>query len=129
MALWHAHDLSYKLLFSHQRMMSDLLLDYAPGKWAEAIDLSALQRVHSAFVSDDLRSRCNDVVWRAHWKENGRPVYILVEFQSWVNRFMGLKTAVYSGMLCQDLVRARRLTPDSRLPSIVVLVLYNGRRP
>ncbi|MEE8586272.1 MAG: Rpn family recombination-promoting nuclease/putative transposase, partial [Acidobacteriota bacterium] len=42
---------------------------------------------------------------------------------------MGLRSAVYAGMLCQDLVRARQLPSRGRLPRVVVLVLYNGQRP
>ncbi len=129
MALKHPHDLSYKLLFSHQRMVADLLKEYAPREWVRHLDLSALERVHSVFVSDELSLRRSDVVWRARWKESGDPVYFILEFQSEVNRFMSLRSAVYAGMLCQDLVRARQLPSRGKLPRVAVLVLYNGKRP
>ena len=129
MQLHHPHDLSRRLIFSHQRLVADLLRECAPRKWVRRLDLSTLERVNSVFVSDELRLRRSDVVWRARWRKGGQPVYFVLEFQSQVKRFMALRSAVYAGMLTQDLVRARQLPWRGELPRVAVLVLYNGKHP
>lgn len=129
MQVHHPHDLSRRLLFSHQRLVADLLRECAPRKWVRCLDLTTLERVHSVYVSYQLRLRRSDIVWRARWKKGGQVVYFMLEFQSEVDRFMSLRSAVYAGMLTQDLVRLRQPPSRGKLPRVAVLVLYNGKRP
>ena len=53
-------------------------------------------------------------------------VYILLEFQSGVDRWMALRMQSYVGLLCQNLVKQHALPPPLRLPPVLPLVLYNG---
>jgi hypothetical protein len=55
-------------------------------------------------------------------------VYLLLEFQSSVDRFMALRIMVYTGLLHQDLIRRDELGVDRKLPSVLPVVLYNGER-
>ena len=50
------HDEGYKLLFSHPRMVEDLLLGFVQEEWVERLDFSTLERVSGNYVSDDLRA-------------------------------------------------------------------------
>jgi hypothetical protein len=47
-------------------------------------------------------------------------VDLLLEFQATVDRFMAVRILVYVGLLCQDLIRDNKLTPDGRLPPVLV---------
>ena len=120
------HDTAYRLLFSHQAMVRDLLLGFTPGNWTDELDLGTLERVNTSYVTDDLRSRCDDVIWRVRWGEDWIYVYILLEFQSSVDRFMAVRIMAYVALLYQDLIRSDQLESDRLLPPVLPVVLYNG---
>ena len=85
-----------------------------------------LERVSGSYVSDDLREREDDIVWRVRWRGRWLYVYLLLEFQASVDRFMALRMLVYVGLLYQDLIRTGQLTPGGQLPPILPVVLYSG---
>ena len=61
------HDNSYKNIFSHSRMVEDLLKGFVREEWVQKFDFSTLKRVNCSYVSDDLRNRADDVVWKVRW--------------------------------------------------------------
>ncbi len=73
------HDHSYKLLFSHPQMVRDLLEGFIPGDWLSQFDYDSLQKVSGSYVSDDLRDRADDIVWRARWGDGWIYVYLLID--------------------------------------------------
>ena len=95
------HDQSYRLLFS--------------------------QPVNASYVSDTLKEREGDVVWRLR-HHDGSPIYVyfLIEFQSEVQRFMAVRLLAYVALLYQDLLARKELTPSGELPLVLPIVLYNG---
>ncbi len=122
------HDSSYKLLFSHARMIEDLLKGFVHEKWVAQLDFSSLEKVNGSYVSDNLRDREDDVVWRVKFRDQWLYVYLLLEFQSTVDAWMALRMLTYVGLLYQDLVRTKQLTVSGRLPPVLPIVLYNGER-
>ena len=122
------HDNGYKLVFSYARAVADLLRGFVKEDWVREVDFGTLTRVDGSYVSDDLRSRENDVVWRVGWKGSWLYVYTLLEFQSTVDPFMAVRVMTYLGLLYQDLIRQKQLTPSGRLPPVFPVVLYNGDR-
>ena len=124
------HDAAYKELFSHPRMVKDLLRGFAARGWSDALDFRTLEKLPADYVSDDLRQRHGDTVWRLRLQGKGeRWVYLLamLEFQSTDDRYMAVRVLVYTGLLYQDLIRRGALDPDGRLPPVLPVVLYNGR--
>ena len=119
------HDASYKLLFSHAEMVEDLLRGFVPHSWVQALDFSTLEKVNASYVTDDLRDRHDDVVWRVRFQDHWLYVYLLLEFQSTVDRFMAVRILSYTGLLYQDLIRSQSLHQE-RLPPVLPIVLYNG---
>ncbi|MBF5057704.1 putative transposase [Alcanivorax sp. 521-1] len=120
------HDTIYKLLFSHERMIRELLLGFLPESWLAELDLASLEKMNGSYVSDDLRGRHGDAVWRIRWADEWLYVYLLLEFQSSVDRYMALRVMVYTGLLHQDLIRRGALGADHKLPVVLPVVLYNG---
>jgi predicted transposase YdaD len=120
------YDASYKALFSHPEMMADLLAGFVAEPWVQEVDFTTLEPVRGSYVSDDLRKREDDLVWRVRLRESWLYVYLLLEFQSRVDRFMAVRVMTYVGLLYQDLIRRKELAPGLRLPPVVPLVLYNG---
>ena len=48
-------------------------------------------------MSDDLRAREDDVIWRVRWGQDWLYVYLLLEFQPTVDRFMAVGVMTYLG--------------------------------
>ena len=124
----HQHDHSYKLLFSEPRVIRDLLTGFIKEDWIAHLDLDSLEKVSSSFVSDDLRDRESDVIWRARFGDDWIYVYLLIEFQSTIDPFMALRIMTYVGLLYQDLIKQQKLSPHARLPPVLPVVLYNGEK-
>ena len=121
------HDSSNKLLFSHPAMVADLLTGFVREDWVAELDFTTLEKWPGSYVSDDLRPRADDVVWRVRWRERWLYVYLLLEFQSEPDPFVAVRMLVYVGLLYQDLIRTGQRTPAGHLPPVPPLVLYNGR--
>ncbi len=107
------HDHSYKLLFAHARMVRELLEIFVGGDWLAQVDFDTLERVSDGYISDDLRARADDIVWRVRC--GSRHVYLLIEFQSRVDSFMAVRVLAYVALLYQDLIRAREISLDEGL--------------
>lgn len=122
------HDSGYKLLFSDPLMVRDLVQGFIHDPWLHRLDFSTLEPVKGHYVSEDLRDRADDVVWRVRSGEDWLYLYLLIEFQSRVDRFMALRMMVYVGLLYQDLIRNKQLEPSGLLPPVLPIVLYNGER-
>ena len=119
------HDTGYKLLFAHPEMVRDLLIGYVPGEWIAGADFATLERINASYVSETLKQRHDDIVWRVRLKDRWLWVYLVLEFQSEPDPWMALRMLVYVGLLAQDLVKRGDLA-DDKLPPILPLVLYNG---
>jgi hypothetical protein len=122
----HTHDTSYKLLFSAPELVRDLVLGFIPDEWLHSLDYGTLEKMPGSYVTDDLRNRADDVVWRVRAGEQWVYLYILIEFQSTIDPFMAVRVMTYVGLLYQDLIRAKDILPGKKLPPVLPIVLYNG---
>src|SRR5712691_3197438 len=121
------HDHSYKLLFSHRQMMADLVQGFITAEWVKTVDFSTLELVSSSHLSDDLRTRDDDLLWRVRQTDGWLYIYLLLEFQSRVDPHMAVRIMAYVALLYQGLIRSGQLTPAGKLPPVIPVVLYNGR--
>jgi hypothetical protein len=123
-----AHDSGYKRLFSHPEMIRDLLIGFVCEPWIAELDFATLEKYPGEVIDDRLRPRRNDVIWRLRCGPDWLYVYVLLEFQSGVHPFMAARLSTYLDLLYQDLIRGRQLGRRRRLPPVLPIVLYNGRR-
>ncbi len=122
------HDAGYRALFSDKTVVADLIRGFVKEPWVENLDLDTLQRVSGSFVTEKFKKRENDVVWRVRFRDQWLYVYLLIEFQSTVDRFMALRLLVYVGLLYQRLVDEKQVAGGAHLPPVLPIVLYNGRQ-
>lgn len=122
------HDPSYKLLFSHPEMVRDLLLGFVDEPWVAELDLDTLEQVSGSYISEDLRDREDDIIWRVRFSGRWLYLYLLLEFQSTVDPFMAVRLLTYLGLLYQDLIKQGALAESGKLPPVLPIVLYNGKR-
>ena len=120
------HDSSYKFLFSNPEMVRDLIIGFIPDDWLHSLDYSTLEKVPGHYVTEDFQQREDDIVWRVKVGSEWLYLYLLIEFQSRVDKYMALRMMVYLGLLYQDLIKRGDVLTDSRLPPILPIVLYNG---
>ncbi|MCY3807937.1 MAG: Rpn family recombination-promoting nuclease/putative transposase [Gemmatimonadetes bacterium] len=116
-----------KRLFGHAEVVEILIRDVLPED-ARRIDLSTLEKLGTEFVGEALVRRYPDMMWTAHTRDGTGRVVILVEFQGRPDRLMPLRTAIYSHLAVQEMLRRSR--PAPRPDSIEVLppiVIYHGR--
>ncbi|HEY2289099.1 MAG TPA: Rpn family recombination-promoting nuclease/putative transposase [Thermoanaerobaculia bacterium] len=124
------HDHGYKRLFSHPQAVAELIRGFLRPDWVERLDLSTLERVGNELISDDLRERQSDVVWRMRWKDESEAwLYLLLEFQSTSDPFMAVRLLTYTGLLLEEILRKEKLKPGAGIPVVLPVVLYNGKRP
>ena len=109
-------DASYKLLFSAPEVVRDLVLGFIPDDWLHSLDYSTLEKVPGSYVTDDLRHRADDVIWRVRAEGEWIYLYLLIEFQSTVDPWMAVRMMSYVGLLYQDLIRRGEVLPGRRLP-------------
>ena len=119
-------DASYRLLFSAPELVRDLVLGFIPDEWLHSLDFSTLEKVSGSYVTDDLRQRSDDVIWRVRADGEWVYLYLLIEFQSTVDRWMAVRVMTYVGLLYQDLIRRNQTLPGNKLPPVLPIVLYNG---
>lgn len=109
-------------------MVADLLRGFVREDWVQRLDFDSLEKVSGTYVADDLREREDDVIWRVRWGQDWLYIYLLIEFQSTIDRYMAVRILVYLGLLYQNLIRTGQLATEGRLPPVMPLVLYNGNK-
>ncbi|HEX6902639.1 MAG TPA: Rpn family recombination-promoting nuclease/putative transposase [Thermoanaerobaculia bacterium] len=123
------HDQGYKRLFSHPSAVEHLLRGFLREDWADRLDFSSLERVGNSFVSDDLRERHSDVIWRLRFQGKGQWLYLLLELQSTSHHFMAVRLQSYAALLQEEVIRREKLRTRDPLPLVLPVVFYNGERP
>ncbi|HEX3526961.1 MAG TPA: Rpn family recombination-promoting nuclease/putative transposase, partial [Thermoanaerobaculia bacterium] len=122
------HDLSYRLFFTHLRMIQDLLREIVGEAWVDLIDFSSAEKVDASFVSKRRKKRESDIIWKFRRFDGEAPVYVyvLLEHQSRPDRFMAVRLMTYVGLFYESLIKQQKLLPSGLLPQVIPLVLYNG---
>ena len=103
-------------------------MDFIPDDWLHSLDYSTLEKVQGSYISEDFKQREDDIVWRVKVGGDWVYLYLLLEFQSSVDKYMALRMMVYIGLLYQDLIKRKEVLADGRLPPILPIVLYNGKQ-
>jgi predicted transposase/invertase (TIGR01784 family) len=117
------HDKSYKALFSHPRLVEDLITTFVSGDIAKNINFSTLKKLEKHFVSPEYIERESDIIYEVKFKRETVYFYILIEFQSEPDKFMALRMLSYVLLFYQDLIKQKKLRV---LPPIFPIMLYNG---
>ncbi len=113
----------YRRLFSHPRMVRDLLSGFLREEWAGWLDLATLERRAGA---ERLLERVEGAsVWRVRWQGGSSWLYLLLAFREEEDPGIALRMELCRGLLYEGLLRR---CPQRRpwLPVAVPVVLYRG---
>jgi Putative transposase, YhgA-like/Domain of unknown function (DUF4351) len=59
-----AHDNAYKNMFSSPEAVKQLLSGFVHEDWIAQLDFTTLENVNASYVTEDLKGRADDLVWR-----------------------------------------------------------------
>jgi len=119
----HNYDSQYKELFRNPTVVAELLKSFVDEIFIKDLDFSTLEREPLDFLTKRLRRRETDIVYKINFKGDPIYIYILMEFQSSVKRFMALRILEYIVQFYRDLLKTYKL---DFLPRVFPILLYNG---
>lgn len=120
------HDSIYKKLYSYPQMVKSIVRDWVDEEWVAELDFSTLQPYTADFVTDKIRKKQSDTIWKIKFRNDWLYLFLLLEFQSSVDPWMALRISAYTTLLCQSLIDAKQIKRGDRLPPVFSIVLYNG---
>lgn len=122
----HLHDSGYKRLFSNLTIFRQLVESFVEEEWVPQLDFDRAERIDKSFVAEHYKESESDLIYRIPLRDSDQAVilYLLIEFQSTVDRFMALRVLYYVVSFYMDY----RLSHGAAkmLPAIFPIVLYNG---
>lgn len=129
----HHHDTGYKELFSYPEFVQQLIEGFALSEIAGLMDFSTLKNHSGHYITPLFEEKIEDVVWSVEvtWQGATQRVflYILLEFQSSVDRTMPIRLMHYVACFYSELLKQRVVSPGQGLPPVFPVVLYNGSKP
>ena len=119
------HDRAARRLFSHPRVIADLLLGFMPRELLGKIDPGSLRRLSDERVNGRLNRLQGDLTWQIELAD-GASVVVMLEVQSTPDRTMAARMTAHLGMFYENLLRT---APKMELPAVLPVVFYTGQRP
>ncbi len=122
------YDSIFKNLFKSKLAIKDLLFHFIDEAIIKEIDFESIQLLPTVLNHKSKRSRIGDLIFRV--KLNHRQVFMvfIIEFQLTINKFMALRLNTYVSLTLEYLLASSNILKDDKLPPIIPIVLYNGKR-
>ncbi len=117
------HDARYKWVFSHPLFVEKFLRSFVRLPFVKKLNFEAMERVDKEFVSEEFRTLESDIVYKVPYRESCIYIFLLIEFQSTVDKTMPFRFLRYTG----ELYRFAKPGAESGLyPATFPILLYNG---
>ena len=124
------YDGAYKRVFSFREVIEHFAKAYLRGDWQAAVLWETLELCPTEHVSPEFERRDNDLVWRVSRRDgSGLYIYLMLEFQSGVDRGMAVRINRYMAMLIEDDWLRRDKGQRWRVPTVLPVVVYTGSAP
>ena len=121
------HDGGYKYLFSNKMIFHQFLtrfIDVKEVKQVKLDDIVPVESDHFSVPPTHFIHRASDSIYKI--SIDGRQAYVITEFQSTVDKTMPTRLLSYIAMFYERLARNDR---HVKLPSVLSIVIYNGKDP
>lgn len=126
------HDTSYRFLLSSKKLFVELLRSFVHQGWVSSIDEANVQPIPHSFILQDFKRKEADLVYQVNLGGQEVVFYLLVEMQSRVDFLMPYRLLLYQIEIWRYLLKDKKKKETGkksfRLPPIVPIVLYNGKR-
>ncbi len=128
---YNKHDTGYKSLLYSKRAFIELLRSFVKHSWVEYLNEDNIIRINNKYILQDFEGKESDIVYKAKIGKENVIFYVLIELQSKVDFLMPYRLLLYMVEIWRDVYRD---TPENireqkgfRFPSVVPIVLYNGK--
>jgi predicted transposase/invertase (TIGR01784 family) len=132
------YDDAYKYLFSNKRIFYQLITSFVKEDFIKDISLEDITLIDRSFVSDEFLNRESDIIYKVNLKDVSTSlrsdsklkwcteayIYILLEFQSTVDKTIPIRMALYIFQFYDLLFRNSQ---KGLLPSVFPILLYTGQ--
>jgi predicted transposase/invertase (TIGR01784 family) len=115
------HDTRYKKLFKNPLLVEELLTSFVDEDFIKDLDFSTLKKLDKSFVSDAFRNKESDMIYQVKFKDDLIYIFLLLEFQSSVDKKMSLRMLRYICEFYEELE-----FKGEKLPAMFPVLLYNG---
>ena len=125
-------DPGYRRMFQDALMAADFASNFLDEDIVARLDLTTLRPMPTSRISERFQRRENDIVWSVALKDHPDRriyLYLMLEFQSTVDRNMAARMLAYVALLYEELLGLEKPGDDRKLGPIYPVVVYNGRRP
>jgi len=119
-------DTRYTELFSNPLFVRSLLENFVQEDFAQHLDFSSMEPYKTKFVTEAFASRESDVIWKVRFRDRDLYLFLLIEFQSTVDRRMPIRLLRYIAEFYDSLPARPR---GVKYPAVFPIVLYNGSSP
>ena len=117
-------DALFKSVMANTIAAREFLEEYLPEEVKALIDLSAIKVEKESYVEENLQRQLSDIVYSVKTKNDEQAfIYTLIEHQSSSDYLIAFRLFKYTMLLLE-----RHIKDKARLPLIVPLVIYQGRR-
>ena len=120
------HDSGYKKLFSNVTIFRELIETFVHGTWVKDLDFTDCETIDKSFIADHYKETESDLIYKVKFRGHDAYLFVLLEFQSSVDRFMALRVLSYVTSFYMDYAQAEQNV--RKLPPVFPIVLYNGDR-
>lgn len=120
------HDSGYKRLFSNRTIFRQLIETFVEEEWVQMLDFDRARTIDKSFIAEHYKETEADLIYHVPLRNRVEAVifYLLIEFQSTVERFMPLRTGNYLLDFYMDYWQ--NFGDAQPLPPVFPIVLYNG---
>ena len=120
------HDKLFKAAFGQKEVAKDFLKNRLPPKILAKVDLETLTLCSSSYVSEELKSRQSDIVYKARTTNQEEVFfYFLLEQQTREDPLQPLRVLEYNIFLAKDHFKEHK---SKKIPYIINIVLYTGKK-
>lgn len=117
------HDKGYKYLFSNPLIVKELLQSFVTMDWVHHIDFTKAETIDKSYVTDQYKEYEADIIYKLYFKDGELYLYLLIEFQSTVDRFIAFRMLQYIMELYRELIYKHN---SKTLPVVFPILIYNG---
>jgi len=104
-------------------MVKYLVTSFVKEDWVKEVDFTRMKKLGKEFIGEEYDKRETDVIYKVSYQGSEAYIYLLIEFQSTVDRYMALRVLQYICKFYLDLVEMHKY---KFLPPVFPVVLYNG---
>jgi len=126
MNIHNKFDYIYKNLFSHTEIIKQLVIYFLPPALKNLVDFSSMKKIEKSFITKKYNLKEADLIWELKIRGKRKIyIYIIIEFQTKVDKFMVIRLLNYITCFYLDLIKREKI---KKIPYVMPVVIYRGKQ-